>query len=107
MGLRFRKQVRVIKLIRFNVSKSGVSTTIGVPGLSINIGRRGIFRNLGIPGSGFFMRDRIAGPAHPHAPTAGTPTTSAPDSFSWSRFIAALVIVSFLSCVGVLIVLVA
>lgn len=59
MGLRFRKQVRVIKLIRLNVSKSGVSTTIGVPGASINIGRRGVFRNLGIPGTGLYMRNRI------------------------------------------------
>lgn len=59
MGLRFRKELRVIKLVRLNVSKSGVSTTIGVPGASINIGRRGIFRNLGILGTGLFMRDRI------------------------------------------------
>jgi hypothetical protein len=64
MGIRFRKEMRVIKLIRLNVSKSGVSTTIGVPGASINIGRRGIFRNLGLPGTGFFMRDRISA-AHP------------------------------------------
>lgn len=95
MGLRFRKELRVIKLVRLNISKSGVSTTIGPRGLSINIGRRGIFRNLGIPGSGFFMRDRIAGPC------AGSSTGF------WSRLIAAFVIVSVLGCIGVLIALVA
>jgi Protein of unknown function (DUF4236) len=87
MGLRFRKQLRIIKLVRLNISKSGISTTIGPRGASINIGRRGIFRNLGIPGSGFFMRDRIAGPYR------------SVSSSTHSRALAAVVVVSVLCAV--------
>jgi hypothetical protein len=87
MGLRFRKELRVIKLVRLNISKSGVSTTIGPRGASINIGRRGIFRNLSFFGSGFFMRDRIAGPYR------STPSTT------HSRALAAVVVVSVLCAV--------
>ena len=52
MGFRFRKTLRVVPGIRVNVSKSGVSTTIGRPGATANLGRRGLRWTVGLPGSG-------------------------------------------------------
>lgn len=49
MGLRFRKSVKLAPGVRINFSKSGVSASIGVMGLTYNT--RGKI-TVGIPGSG-------------------------------------------------------
>lgn len=59
MGFRFRKTLKIAPGIRLNLSKSGVSTTIGKPGVSLNIGKRGAFVSAGIPGSGVSFRKKI------------------------------------------------
>lgn len=59
MGFRFRKTVNLGKGVRFNISKSGVSTSIGPRGSSISFGKRGTYANLGIPGTGISYRKRI------------------------------------------------
>jgi hypothetical protein len=65
MAWRFRKRISFGKFLRFNLSKTGVSTTIGVKGASINIGKKGVYRNLGIPGTGIYRRDKIGdAPSH-------------------------------------------
>jgi len=53
MGFRFRKSIKVFPGVRFNLSKSGVSASVGVPGLTTNIkpGRRSR-TTVGVPGSG-------------------------------------------------------
>ena len=62
MVWRFRKRISFGKFIKLNVSKSGVSTTFGVKGLSYNFGKKGVYRNLSIPGTGFYSRDKIRNP---------------------------------------------
>lgn len=57
MGFRFYKSFPIGKLLRVNVSKSGLSLGIGPPGLNLNIGRRGLRRTVGIPGSGLSWQD--------------------------------------------------
>lgn len=44
-----------------NISKGGVSTTVGVRGASINFGKNGTYINTGIPGTGFYSRQKIGG----------------------------------------------
>lgn len=61
MGFRFRKRVRVLPGIYLNISRNGVSTTIGPRGASLNIGKQGVFLNTGIPGTGIYRRDRLFG----------------------------------------------
>lgn len=61
MGIRFRKYITFGKLLRLNISKSGISTTIGVKGASINIGSKGIYGNVGISGTGIYSRTKISG----------------------------------------------
>lgn len=51
MGFRFRRSIRLAPGVRLNLSKSGVSTTIGVPGANVNVGRAPR-ATLGIPGTG-------------------------------------------------------
>lgn len=52
MGFRFRKSFRLFPGVRLNLSKSGFSTTLGVPGANVNIRGRRVRRTVGIPGSG-------------------------------------------------------
>lgn len=52
MGWRFRDSIRLLPGIRLNISKGGLSTSIGVPGATINLSRRGTRGTVGLPGSG-------------------------------------------------------
>lgn len=52
MGFRFRRSFRVFPGLKINVSKSGVSESIGGRGAWFTIGPRGTRTTAGIPGSG-------------------------------------------------------
>lgn len=62
MGIRFRKSIKIAPGIRINLSKSGVSATLGRKGASLGVGKGGVFANLGIPGSGVFYRKKLGTP---------------------------------------------
>ena len=59
--VRFRRKVRIGKGFHMNLSKSGVSFSMGIKGLSLTLGRRGAYINYGIPGTGLYNRRRIGG----------------------------------------------
>lgn len=52
MGFRFRRSIKLLPGLRINLSKTGVSTSIGRPGATINIGRGKVKATVGLPGSG-------------------------------------------------------
>ena len=71
MGFRFRKSIRLLPGIRINLSKSGVSTSIGKPGATINISERGTQGTVGIPGTGISYSEKLS--SHkPDVPSKGT-----------------------------------
>lgn len=57
--MRFRKTFKIAPGIKLNVSKSGLSTTLGGKGFSVNTGSRGTYLNTGIPGTGIYSRSKI------------------------------------------------
>lgn len=59
MALKFRKKIRVFPGFYLNLSKSGMSATVGMKGLSVNIGKKGTYLNTGIPGTGIYDRQKI------------------------------------------------
>jgi hypothetical protein len=61
MIMKFRKRIRVLPGVTLNLSKSGISTTVGVRGASVNMNRHGAFLNTGIPGTGLYDRKKISG----------------------------------------------
>lgn len=61
MALKFRKRIRIAPGVRINLSKSGISTTVGPRGASVNVGKKGAYLNTGIPGTGIYDRTKIAG----------------------------------------------
>ena len=62
MSLKFRKRIRVFPGFTLNLSKSGMSATLGVRGCSVNIGKNGRYLNTGIPGTGLYDRKKIDNP---------------------------------------------
>ena len=61
MGWTFRKRIRVLSGITLNVSKSGVSTTIGPKGARLTVGgKRGPRVTTSIPGTGISYSQTIA-----------------------------------------------
>lgn len=59
MGFRFRKSIRILPGIRLNLSKSGVSTSIGGRGATINVGKRGVRGTVGLPGTGLSYSEML------------------------------------------------
>jgi hypothetical protein len=60
-AMRFGKSFKIAPGLKINLSKSGISTTIGGKGLSTNIGGRGVYLNTGIPGTGVSARHKLSG----------------------------------------------
>jgi hypothetical protein len=61
MGLRFRKSLRILPGLRFNLTRRGLSTTLGPPGATVNIGSSGMRGNVGLPGTGLSYSQRLSG----------------------------------------------
>jgi hypothetical protein len=67
MGLRFSRRVSLIPGPRLNLSRSGVSLSIGGRGPWCTVGPRGRRVTLGLPGTGLYWTEKVP----PHAPPHG------------------------------------
>jgi hypothetical protein len=63
MGFRFRRTFRIAPGLRLNLSKSGVSASVGRRGLWFTVGPRGTRETVGLPGTGlsYTEEQRIGG----------------------------------------------
>ena len=66
MSLRFRRRIKIFPGVHLNISRSGISTSVGVRGASVTLGKRGTYANTGIPGTGISWRTRIEPPDSKH-----------------------------------------
>jgi Protein of unknown function (DUF4236) len=65
MAWSYRKRIKIIPGVYLNVSKKGISTSIGVRGASVTFGQNGTYLNTGIPGTGLSHRQKISSPSVP------------------------------------------
>jgi hypothetical protein len=63
MSWRFRKTFKVLPGVKLNLTRYGISATIGAAPFSVNVGPRGVYRNLSIPGTGIWDRQRLDTPS--------------------------------------------
>lgn len=62
MGLRFQKRIRILPGVSINLSKSGVSASLGGHGATVNMGTSGRkMMTVGIPGTGLSYRVPLSG----------------------------------------------
>ena len=59
MGFRFHRSIRLFPGVHLNISKSGVSLSIGGAPFTFNWGRRGETVTTSLPGSGLSYRKRL------------------------------------------------
>lgn len=50
--MRFQKRIKLLPGVKLNLSKSGISASIGRPGATLNVGSKGAKVTGGIPGTG-------------------------------------------------------
>jgi hypothetical protein len=83
MGWSFRRRIKAIPGVYLNVSKRGISTTIGVRGASLTLRGDGTYANAGIPGTGISNRQKIS--RRRSNLSAPTPSASDPSSLPPER----------------------
>lgn len=59
--MRYRKRINLSKGLGLNLSKSGISFSLGVKGASVTVGKSGVYQNIGLPGTGLYSRNKISG----------------------------------------------
>lgn len=59
MGWRFRRNIRLGPL-RFNLSKSGIGASLGIPGFRVGKDAKGrTYQQTSLPGTGIYRRDYL------------------------------------------------
>lgn len=61
MPIRFRKTFKLLPGVKINVSKHGISTTVGPRGMHLTFNRYGVRQSVGLPGSGLSETSYIIG----------------------------------------------
>lgn len=85
MGWRFRHSFKVIPGVRLNLSKSGLSCSIGGAPFTMNVGPHGVIGTASLPGTGISYRHKFGEPESidpkwPPAPASYPGATPAPAS---------------------------
>lgn len=77
MGWRFRHSFKVIPGVTLNLSKTGLSASIGGGPFTMNVGPRGVYGTASLPGSGISYRQKLGGSAshHPDVPSFPSPAS--------------------------------
>ena len=60
MAWGFRRRIKIIPGGYLNLSKNGISTSIGIRGANLTLGKTGAYLNTGIPGTGIYQRQKLA-----------------------------------------------
>lgn len=86
MSWRFRQSFKVIPGLRLNLSRSGLSASIGGAPFTINVGPHGVMGTASIPGTGVSYRHHFGATPQtydvpPSAPIASQPPNGTPSQF--------------------------
>jgi hypothetical protein len=95
MGFRFRRSFKIMPGVRLNVSKSGVSTSIGTRGATVNFSERGTKTTVGIPGTGLSYSEMSPPEKPSEHPTSDSDPEGTKNLLIGIAFIAALVAIAW------------
>jgi Protein of unknown function (DUF4236) len=79
MSWRFRKSFKVFPGVKLNLTRNGISATLGAVPFSVNVGSQGVYGNVSIPGTGIWNRVRLDAPSqetHADGTLPGPPLSS-------------------------------
>lgn len=101
MGFRFHRTIRLFPGLRLNVSKSGVSASIGTRGAWLTFGRKGTRTTVGLPGTGISYTQTSS--PHEHSPHEHQDGGAPPARAAGRWLVVLLVLVAIAAVVGWLI----
>ena len=81
MSFRFQRRIKILPGLRLNVSKTGISWTVGTRGVSVTARDGKLTGNLGVPGTGLSYRKRLEFPDN-ESPTSTTGSSVQPKARS-------------------------
>jgi AAA+ superfamily predicted ATPase len=61
MAWNYRKRIKIAPGVNLNLSKGGVSTSVGPRGAKVSLGKNGVYLNTSIPGTGLYYRTKLSG----------------------------------------------
>jgi hypothetical protein len=104
VGLRFYRRIRLFPGVRVNLSRSGISTSIGTRGAHITVGHGQVRETVGLPGTGLsYTHVEGTHKTAADAPGQGQPQTlpdALPKGRAWRGWLwIALIIVAIALCV--------
>ncbi|TPG14720.1 DUF4236 domain-containing protein [Sphingomonas koreensis] len=77
MGFRFRRSIKIAPGVRLNLSKGGVSTSVGRRGATVNLSKRGTKTTVGLPGTGLSYTTPTIPPGGSSGPSGTKPNNVA------------------------------
>lgn len=80
MSWRFRHSYKIIPGLKLNLSKSGLSASIGGTPFTVNVGSHGLYGTASIPGTGVSFRQRLSGNPATQQKPAAAPSHDLPNS---------------------------
>jgi hypothetical protein len=101
MGWRFRRSIRILPGIRLNLSRSGVSTSVGVRGAHVTVGHGKVRETVGLPGIGISYtttqgtHQEPQGEAQP--PVSDDPQPQQPAPFDFVPWLTVLIVIGFIA----------
>lgn len=83
MAWNFRRRKKIAPGVYINMSKKGISTTIGPKGASMTFGPNGTYLNTSIPGTGMYNRRKISSNSSKNNISFTTPSPTLPSGCSF------------------------
>lgn len=83
MAWNFRRRKKIAPGVYINMSKKGISTTIGPKGASMTFGPNGTYLNTSIPGTGMYNRRKISANSSKNNISFTTPSPTLPSGCSF------------------------
>ncbi len=92
MAFRFQRRIKILPGLRLNVSKTGISWTVGTRGASVTSRDGNLTGNAGLPGTGISYRKRIDLPDAEPVFSKPPATRSGSGTPSWLLLLIVLVV---------------
>ncbi|HVA40647.1 MAG TPA: DUF4236 domain-containing protein [Candidatus Binataceae bacterium] len=97
MGFRFRRTVKIFPGVRVNLSRSGLSTSIGVRGAHVTVGHGKVRETVGLPGSGlsYTTTQSTRKEGEPRHALTNAPADALPEGNAWRGWLWIILAVLF------------
>ncbi len=93
MGFRFFRRIRVLPGVTLNLSRRGLSTSVGVRGAHVTVGHGKVRETAGLPGTGmFYTTTQDTRQAHTEAAGEAQASADALPRWTFGRVVRVLVI---------------